>query len=43
MVAEGYGFEFSYRLPYRYQAWFKAAERAAREAQRGQWAPGARR
>jgi transposase len=33
MIAEGYGFEFIYRLPYRYR--FRAAQRAAREAGRG--------
>jgi micrococcal nuclease len=41
MIAEGYGFEFAYRLPYRYQERFRAAQRAAREAGRGLWAPGA--
>jgi micrococcal nuclease len=41
MVSEGYGFEFTYRFPCRYQAEFKAAEREAREQQRGLWAPGA--
>jgi micrococcal nuclease len=39
MIAEGYGFEFTYRFPYRHQARFKAAERQAREQQRGLWAP----
>lgn len=41
MIAEGFGFEFTYRLPYRYQATFKAAQRAAREAERGLWHPAA--
>jgi micrococcal nuclease len=41
MIAEGYGFEFTYRLPYRYRERFKAAGREARERQRGLWAPDA--
>jgi endonuclease YncB( thermonuclease family) len=39
MIAEGYGFEFTYWFPYRYQSEFKAAEREARQRQRGLWAP----
>lgn len=39
IIAQGYGFEYTFRTPYRYQAQFKAAERAAREAQAGLWAP----
>ncbi len=38
MIAEGYGHEYTYRLPYIYQTAFKAAEKDAREAQRGLWA-----
>jgi Micrococcal nuclease (thermonuclease) homologs len=38
IIAQGYGFEYTFRTPYRYQAEFKAAERAAREAQAGLWA-----
>jgi Staphylococcal nuclease homologue len=41
MIAEGYGVEFTFRLPYRYLERFKAAEREAREQQRGLWAPDA--
>jgi micrococcal nuclease len=41
MIAEGYGFEFTYRLPYREQARFQAAQRQARAEGRGLWAPGA--
>jgi micrococcal nuclease len=37
MVAEGYAFEYTYDLPYKYQAEFKQAEHDAREAQRGLW------
>lgn len=39
IIAQGYGFEYTFRAPYRYQAQFKAAERAAREARAGLWAP----
>lgn len=38
MVAEGYGHEYTYRLPYKYQADFKAAEKSARENKKGLWA-----
>ena len=38
MIAEGYGHEYIYNLPYKYQAEFKAAERQAREGKRGLWA-----
>ena len=41
MVAQGYAFEYTYNLPYKYQAQFKQAERDAREQQRGLWAPSA--
>lgn len=41
MIAEGYGHEYTYRLPYKYQREFKAAERSAREARKGLWAPDA--
>lgn len=39
IIAQGYGFEYTFRTPHRYQAQFKAAERAARAAQAGLWAP----
>ena len=42
MIAEGYGHEYTYNLPYKYQEEFKAAERAAREQKRGLWADNAR-
>ena len=35
IIAQGYGFEYTFNLPYRYQDQFKAAQRAAREAQVG--------
>jgi micrococcal nuclease len=37
MIAQGYGFEYTYRTPYIYQEQFKQAEREAREQQRGLW------
>ncbi len=39
MIAEGYAFEYTYNLPYTYQAAFQDAQHAAREQQRGLWAP----
>lgn len=41
IIREGYGHEYTYRLPYKYQAEFKNAERTARDAQKGLWAQGA--
>ncbi len=38
MIAKGYGHEYTYRLPYRYQSDFKAAEKEAREKKKGLWA-----
>ncbi|OGG79857.1 hypothetical protein A3A39_04705 [Candidatus Kaiserbacteria bacterium RIFCSPLOWO2_01_FULL_54_13] len=38
MISEGYGHEYTYNLPYKYQSEFKAAERLAREEKRGLWA-----
>jgi micrococcal nuclease len=35
LVAQGYAFEYTYNLPYRYQAQFKQAQRDARAQQRG--------
>jgi len=40
MISEGYGHEYTYDVPYKYQKDFKAAEKSAREAGRGLWAPG---
>jgi micrococcal nuclease len=39
MIREGYGFEYTFRLPYQYQALFREAQAEARAAQRGLWAP----
>lgn len=40
MIREGYGHEYTYNLPYKYQTEFKMAEKFARENERGLWAPG---
>ena len=40
MIAEGYGHEYTYDAPYKYQSEFKAAEKSARQAEKGLWAPG---
>lgn len=39
MIEEGYAHEYTYDLPYRYQADFRAAERQARSNDRGLWSP----
>jgi micrococcal nuclease len=39
IIAEGYAFEYTYRLPYRYQTAFKAAQQSARSSQNGLWSP----
>ena len=39
IIAEGYAHEYTYAIPYRYQDAFRAAERSARQAERGLWAP----
>lgn len=41
MIAQGYAYEYTYRLPYRYQSEFKAAQARAREAALGLWSPSA--
>ena len=38
MISEGYGHEYTYNLPYKYQSEFQAAERRAREEKKGLWA-----
>lgn len=40
MIIEGYGHEYTYNLPYKHQAEFKAAEDHARAEKRGLWADG---
>ena len=39
MIADGYAFEYTYDLPYRYQQDFKAAENDARAQESGLWSP----
>ena len=41
MIEEGYAYEYTYSAPYKYQSEFKEAERRAKEAEKGFWAPGA--
>ena len=41
MITDGYAFEYTYDLPYRYQQDFKAAENDARTQERGLWSPNA--
>lgn len=40
MIADGYGYEYTYNLPYKYQKEFKQAEDTARIEKRGLWADG---
>lgn len=39
LVAQGYAHEYTYQIPYKYQAEFKAAEHQARDANLGLWSP----
>jgi micrococcal nuclease len=39
LIAQGYAFEYTYNVPYLYQAEFQQAEQDARTNQRGLWAP----
>ena len=39
IIAEGYGHEYTYRTPYRYQTEFTTAQQSARAAEKGLWAP----
>ncbi len=41
MIEEGYADEYTYRLPYKYQTEFKAAQKSAENGKKGLWAPGA--
>lgn len=41
MIEDGYGHEYTYHTPYKYQKEFKAAEVQARESKKGLWADGA--
>lgn len=39
IITQGYGHEYTYRIPYHYQKDFKTAERSARSSQKGLWPP----
>ena len=39
MIADGYAYEYTYDLPYRYQPEFRAAEDDAQAQERGLWSP----
>lgn len=39
LISEGYAFEYTYNIPYKYQEEFKQAEDEAREQQKGLWDP----
>jgi micrococcal nuclease len=39
MIAEGYAFEYTYNLPYKYQSQFKDDQHNAQSQQLGLWAP----
>ncbi|MEX0933993.1 MAG: thermonuclease family protein [Candidatus Paceibacterota bacterium] len=38
MIEDGYAYEYTYSMPYKYQSEFKEAEREARQYERGLWA-----
>jgi len=38
MIAEGFAYEYTYNIPYKYQSDYKEAEKEARNAQKGLWA-----
>lgn len=40
MIIEGFGHEYTYDLPYKYQKEFKKAQQSAQASQKGLWAPG---
>ncbi|MCG8353433.1 MAG: thermonuclease family protein [Chloroflexales bacterium] len=39
MIADGFAYEFTFRIPYHYQEAFQRAQDEARESQRGLWSP----
>jgi micrococcal nuclease len=41
LIAEGYGHEYTYNIPYQYQAEFKAAQAEAQREKKGLWADAA--
>ena len=40
MIREGYAYEYTYDLPYKYQNEFRQAEKEAKEMKKGLWAQG---
>ena len=40
IIAEGYGYEYTYQVPYRYMNEFKDAQYSAQKLQKGLWADG---
>lgn len=40
MIKEGYAYEYTYSLPYKYQSEFKAAQKSAETNKKGLWASG---
>lgn len=41
LIEEGFGFEYTYQIPYKFQTEFKAAQKMAEENNLGMWADGA--
>lgn len=41
MIEEGYAFEYTYRIPYKYQKEYKAAQKTAEAGKKGLWADNA--
>ena len=39
LIKEGYGFEYTYKKPYKYQSEFREAQRDARDNYKGLWSP----
>jgi len=39
LIQDGYAYEYTYKLPYKYQSQFKAAQKTAESSQKGLWAP----
>lgn len=40
LIEEGFGFEYTYQIPYKFQAEFKEAQKIAEERKMGMWADG---
>lgn len=40
LIRQGFAYEYTYNLPYQYQAEFMEAEKKAKEGERGLWADG---